>query len=214
MRGFSSGKKIGTGSGPSRISPQFEDLTLLDILRNIQEGTGILFSIDSSLETVPFSVSIQANDWEDAVSKLLIGFSRVEVWTDNLSTSRIWLLSGGRNVEVALAKPSRKTKHQTTRQEKPATRPKTRFRSIPPPVPASSVKFKVKMEDLPPHILFEPGVLSFFKSKGMKMPDNVKNIFGPNLEGLPTNMPISRHILSHPTFKNFLDSKGIQAPKA
>ena len=72
----------------------------------------------------------------------------------------------------------------------------------------------MKIEDLPPHILFEPGVLTFFKSKGIALPANVKNMFGPNLEGLPANMPISPHILNDPTFKGFLSSKGIQAPKA
>jgi hypothetical protein len=38
-------------------------------------------------------------------------------------------------------------------------------------------------------------------------------MFGPNLEGLPANMPISPHILNDPTFKQFLDSQGIQTPQ-
>jgi len=75
---------------PQGISLQFEDLSLLDVLRNIQEETGILFSIDPSLETVPFSSRIQANNWEDAVKKLLKGFSRVEVWTSKLALSQIF----------------------------------------------------------------------------------------------------------------------------
>jgi hypothetical protein len=57
-------------------------------------------------------------------------------------------------------------------------------------------------------------VLTYFKSKGIALPDKVKSMFGPNLEGLPANMPISPHILNDPTFKQFLDSKGVQVPKA
>ena len=201
---------------PSGISLQFEDLTLLDVLKNVQEETGILFSIDPSLETVPFNARIQANDWETAVRELLKGFSRVEVWTDNLETSRVWILSGGRNVEVAsLRSGNSRVNRQTTR---PVAKPQPRFRSAPTPVtkpaPAPVAKAQISIENLPPHILFEPGVLTFFKSKGVALPDNVKNMFGPNLEGLPANMPISPHILNDPTFKGFLESKGIQAPRA
>ena len=196
------------------ISLQFEDLTLLDVLRNVQDETGILFSIDPSLETVPFSARIQADNWEAAIRDLLKGFSRVEVWTDNLATSRVWLLSGGRNVEAAQnIAANRQTTRQTARVSPPQRRqPKPRFRTAPTPKPTASAS--IRAEDLPPHILFEPGVLTYFKSKGIALPDNVKSMFGPNLEGLPANMPISPHILNDPTFKQFLDSKGVQVPKA
>ena len=76
------------------ISLRFENLSLISVLQNIQEETSISFSIDPSMETVPFSATIQADDWEAAVRELLKGFNRVEVWTDNLQTSRIWVLSG------------------------------------------------------------------------------------------------------------------------
>ena len=203
-----------TKTEPGGISLQFEDLTLLDVLRNIQDETGILFSIDPSLETVPFSARIQADNWEPAIRELLKGFSRVEVWTDNLATSRVWLLSGGRNVEATQnIAANRQTTRQTTRVSSPQRRqPKPRFRTAPTPKPTASSSIRV--EDLPPHILFEPGVLTYFKSKGIALPDKVKSMFGPNLEGLPANMPISPHILNDPTFKQFLDSKGVQVPKA
>ena len=79
---------------PKGISLRFENLSLISVLQNIQEETGILFSIDPSMETVPFSATIQADDWEAATRQLLKGFSRVEVWTDNLQTSRVWVMSG------------------------------------------------------------------------------------------------------------------------
>jgi hypothetical protein len=76
------------------ISLRFENLSLISVLQNIQEETGILFSIDPSMETVTFSATIQADDWEAAARQLLKGFSRVEVWTDSLQTSRVWVMSG------------------------------------------------------------------------------------------------------------------------
>jgi hypothetical protein len=202
-----------TKNEPGGVNLQFEDLTLLDVLRNVQDETGILFSIDPSLETVPISARIQADNWEAAIRDLLKGFSRVEVWTDNLATSRVWLLSGERNVEAAQnIAANRQTTRQTRQVSSPQPR-KPRFRTA-PPAPAPVASSQIKIEDLPPHILFEPGVLTYFKSKGIALPNKVKSMFGPNLEGLPANMPISPHILNDPTFKQFLESKGVQVPKA
>jgi hypothetical protein len=203
---------------PNGISLRFENLSLIHVLRNIQEETGILFSVDPSLETIPFSATVKGDNWETAIHELLNGFSRVEVWTDNLETSRVWILSGGRNVEMA--SNNVRASQLQARQARPATKSNPRFRVAPAPAPKPKVrlsppvvKSSIRIEDLPPHILFEPGVLTFFKSKGIALPENVKNMFGPNLEGLPTNMPISPHILSDPSFKGFLESKGLQAPK-
>lgn len=199
------------GSSKS-VSLRFENLSLISVLQNIQDETGILFSIDPSIETQPFSATIQADNWEAAVRELLKGFSRVEVWTDNLETSRVWLLSGNgfqpedfkRNADIRLSKPA------PIKQ----TKQKPRAHTAPALVPARVANFKMKTEDLPPHILFEPGVLTFLKSKGLTLPQNVKNMFGPNLEGLPANMPISPHILNDTIFKAFLKSRGIQAPQS
>ncbi|MBL4664478.1 MAG: hypothetical protein JKY23_00725 [Nitrospinaceae bacterium] len=197
---------------PKGISLRFENLSLISVLQNIQEETGILFSIDPAMETVPFSATIQADDWEAAVRELLKGFSRVEVWTDNLQTSRVWIMSGegsqpdNRDADIRLSRQA------PTQQSKQRTQKKPRFRVAPAPAPVTNASLRI--EDLPPHILFEPGVLTFFKSKGIALPQNVKNMFGPNLEGLPANMPISPHILNDPTFTGFLQSKGISSPQS
>jgi len=195
---------------PKGISLQFEDLTLLDVLINIQEETGIIFSIDPALKTVPFSASVQAKDWEAAIRELLKGFSRVEVWTDNLQTSRVWILSGGSNQETASVQAGVTVQKRKPAPARPVAQRQPRFRTAPAP----KANLKLRVEDLPPHILYEPGVLTFFKAKGIALPNNVKSMFGPNLEGLPANMPISPHILNDPTFKNFLRSKGLSVPTA
>ena len=85
-------KKVAT----SKISLRFENLSLIYVLQNIQQETGVLFSIDPAMKTIPFSATIQADNWETAIKKLFKGFSRVEIWTGNLKTSRIWFVSGQR----------------------------------------------------------------------------------------------------------------------
>ena len=197
---------------PQDISLQFEDLTLLDVLRNIQDETGILFSIDPSVENVSFNARIHANNWESAVKELLKDFSRVEVWTNKLETSRVWVVSGGRNAleQVAKQNPNRALNRQAMPYPVRQRAPRVQLHPAPEPTASSTTR----IEDLPPHILFEPGVLTFFKSKGIQLPENVKSMFGPNLDGVPMNMPISPHILNDPTFINFLNSQGIQPPGA
>ena len=79
-----------------KINLRFENLSLIYVLQNIQQETGVLFSIDPAMQTIPFSATIQADNWETAIKKLFKGFSRVEIWTGNLKTSRIWFVSGRR----------------------------------------------------------------------------------------------------------------------
>jgi hypothetical protein len=64
---------------PGLCCVRFKELTLLDVLRNIQDETEILFPIDLSLETAPFSARIQADNLETSIRDLLKGFSWVEV---------------------------------------------------------------------------------------------------------------------------------------
>jgi hypothetical protein len=87
-------KSYSSEVAPKGVSLRFENISLISVLQNIQEETGIVFSIDPSMETVTFSATIQAGDWGAATRQLLKGFSRVEVWTDNLQTSRVWVMSG------------------------------------------------------------------------------------------------------------------------
>ena len=55
---------------PKGISLRFENLSLISVLQNFQEETGILFYIDSSMDTLPFSATIQADDWKTAAQQL------------------------------------------------------------------------------------------------------------------------------------------------
>jgi hypothetical protein len=90
-----------------KISLRFENLSLIYVLQNIQQETGVLFSIDPAMKTIPFSATIQADNWETAIKKLFKGFSRVEIWTGNLKTSQIWFVSGSRTQPKGFLKTKR-----------------------------------------------------------------------------------------------------------
>ena len=91
----------------NKISLRFENLSLIYVLQNIQQETGVLFSIDPEMKTIPLSATIQADNWETAIKKLFKGFSRVEIWTGNLKTSRIWFVSGRRTQPKGFLQPKR-----------------------------------------------------------------------------------------------------------
>jgi len=59
------------------------------------------------MKTIPFSATIQADNWETAIKKLFKGFSRVEIWTGNLKTSQIWFVSGSRTQPKGFLKTKR-----------------------------------------------------------------------------------------------------------
>lgn len=83
-----------TEVAPKRISLRFENLSLVNVLKSIHQETGVSFSINPEMETDPFSAAIQADNWETAIKELLKDFSRVEIWTGRLETSRVWVMSG------------------------------------------------------------------------------------------------------------------------
>jgi len=195
---------------PQEVTLRYKDSPLINVLKNIQEETGILFSIAPSLEAILITATIQADSWEDAVKQLLKPFSRTEVWTDNLETTRIWILAGSEiNSEDFKQQIKSPGKNRMTQPGLKRQNPKQGSST---PLPKFVDSSKNHIENLPSHVLFDPGVLTFLVSKGIELPENVKSMFGPNLERLPENNPIPPHILNDLIFIKFLKAQGIQLP--
>jgi hypothetical protein len=183
---------------PHGISLQFENLPLLDVLKNIQAETGILISIDPSLEELPVNLSIHADNWEGAIKNLLKRFNRVEVWTDNLKTSRVWLLSQAEINPVDFKL-----------QKRLAPRPK--------PIKITNSKNTNGVVDkafsqLPTHIQNDPEVLRYLYSKKVRLPKSITAKFGVNMKHLPPQRPMYSHVKNNLKFKRYLISTGLPLP--
>ena len=74
------------------IQLHFRDYPLGGILKNIHDETGIRFNLSPQMANNPISVDIEARNWKSSVRKLITDYSRIEVWTNRLKTSRIWLM--------------------------------------------------------------------------------------------------------------------------
>ena len=84
--------KTSINSTSKGIQLHFQDYPLGEILKNIHNETGIRFNISSEMEKNLISLDIEAKYWKNLVQKLIEGYSRIEVWTNQPKTSEIWLV--------------------------------------------------------------------------------------------------------------------------
>ena len=89
---YQSPQKNSINSTPKGIQLHFRDYPLGEILKNIHDESGIRFNLSSQMAKKPISIDIEAKHWKSSVRKLIEDFSRVEVWTNQPKTSRIWLV--------------------------------------------------------------------------------------------------------------------------
>ena len=87
-----SAQKNSINSTPKGIQLHFRDYPLGEILKNIHDETGIRFNLSPPLAKKTISVDIEAKNWKNSVRKLVEDYSRVEVWTNQPTTSQIWLV--------------------------------------------------------------------------------------------------------------------------
>jgi len=74
------------------IQLHFQDYPLGEILKNIHDEAGIHFNLSPKMANNSISIHIEAKNWKNSVQKLIADYSRLEVWTNQPKTSRIWLM--------------------------------------------------------------------------------------------------------------------------
>ena len=74
------------------IQLHFREYPLGEILKNIQEETGVFFSLSPQIAKNLINIDIEAKHWKSSVQKLIADYSRIELWTNQTKTSQIWLV--------------------------------------------------------------------------------------------------------------------------
>lgn len=190
---------------------KFDSIELQQAAQKITDKTGIIFTLGDGIRSRNVTVDIRASDWKTAIAELLTDFNRVEVWTDDLVNSRIWVLqenSGG--PPIIISKP------RSTRKPTVATQNRTpswsRNRKTDPP----EVVTNKTISTLPPHILMDPGVLKYLQSVGISLPENMRRNYENMLKDLEEiEIPISPTVWKTPQFQTYLrylESIGIPLP--
>ncbi len=77
------------------VRVHFKNQRLHEVLREIQDKTGIQFQMKDEMREVLITADIRASDWESALDRLLREFSLVKLWDSQSNLSRIHLLGVG-----------------------------------------------------------------------------------------------------------------------
>jgi hypothetical protein len=201
-------------------------VSLKYILGDISSQTGVQFFVSDNLQNHTLFAHVDADNWKTAIHQLLGDLSQMELWGDNLSSSKVWVF-GKENQEKKIASVNKPIKVSS----RPTSVPQTVL--IPKVVPAiakqnagglaepasfSSNSFtEAPVEDspingLPPHVRHDPEVLRFLNDHNVEMPPSVKNKYGERLEKLPAKRPLFPHVRKNRAFVKLLKSLGIRPP--
>lgn len=190
---------------------KFDSLELQEVVQEITDKTGIIFTLGDDIRNRNVTVDIQARDWKTAIDILFTDFNRVEVWTDDLVNSRIWVLqenSGSPPTIVSRSRPTRKPTVATQNRTTSWSRNKI---TDPPEVVTNKT-----VSTLPPHILMDPGVLKYLQSVGISLPEYMRRNYANMLKDLEEiEIPISQAVWDSPEFRSYLkylESIGIPLP--
>jgi hypothetical protein len=88
---------------PQGIRLHIKDRSLQEVLRYIQDSSGIRFFLPHTLLTVPVTADIAAPDWPTAVRQLLLPFQTAEVWEDGHTQLRQIFILGSQPAAPAPA---------------------------------------------------------------------------------------------------------------
>jgi|TARA_Y100000294_G_C8558141_1_gene337986 hypothetical protein len=209
-------------------------LPLEEVLKNISEETGITFILADSVSDQTVFTPDKTNNWKSTVKQLLRDYNTLQIWSDDLAKSRIWIFEEGQynsntspSAGIVNASLSDRTKKviqtPTIRAVQTMARPfdkadirvtqrpkeKRRRSFFEPGIQRNKVTIDVSFNLLPPHIRHDPEVLRFLHSRGVKLPEDIREKYGENMEYLPPERPMFRHVRNHPLYKRFLQAKGL-----
>ena len=103
---------------PQTVRLHIKDRPLQEVLRYIQDASGIRFSLPYTLLMSPVTAEIEAPDWPTAVRQLLGAFQTAEVWQDGDTQLRqVFILDS----EAAAPAPTVTTQGPSDNTDQPET---------------------------------------------------------------------------------------------
>lgn len=81
-----------TDSGLNSVTIKAQQVSLPDLLDKIATQSGIDFKVRGSMMKESISVDVQAENWTEAVQKVLVDYSRVELWGRDKMLTGVYVL--------------------------------------------------------------------------------------------------------------------------
>jgi hypothetical protein len=89
-------------SGKIGVIIKTQNITLQDLLENIEGLSGIEFRIKDKVMNHPISFDIEASNWTQGALRVLEGYNRIELWGDDKQLTGVMVL-GAMNPEMAFS---------------------------------------------------------------------------------------------------------------
>ncbi len=193
------------------IHIKFDSIELQQAAQEITDKTGIIFTLGYGIRNKNLTADIQADDWKTAITRLFTDYTRVEVWSDDLVNSRIWILQeNSGSPPVLISKPRSARKPNIVSENRTPSRSYNK-RTDPPDVITNKT-----ISTLPPHILMDPGVLKYLKSVDISLPEYMRRNYENMIKDLEDiEVPISPAVWKTPEFQSYLrylESIGVELP--
>lgn len=183
-------------------------------LKEIADQTGIKFFVSESIAQKSTYVHFRAKNWKSAVQQLLESYSTLALWSNNLTSSKIWVFENDDSRSSAdvpiLPRQSRPSVVTIPISTNPQVERPQFIASY--PMADISITEENPLNQLPPYIRFDPEVLRFLYSKGVEMTPEVKERFGEKLENLPPERQMFSHVRRNPMFEGVLKSLNLKYP--
>lgn len=106
---------------PQAIRLHIKDRPLQEVLRYIQDASGIRFSMPNRLLMTPVTAEIEAPDWPTVVRQLLGPFQTAEIWQDGDTQLRQVFILDGEAAAPAAAATMQTPSDNTEQPEAPET---------------------------------------------------------------------------------------------
>ena len=187
-------------------------LPLEEVLKDISVKTGITFILANSVSDQTVYAPAKTINWKSAVKQLLRDYSTLQIWSDDLAKSRIWIFGQGQynsTTSQSVGRVNTPLPDRTKKVIQTSTIRAIQTFSQPFYNPGIQKTVDNSFYKLPPHIRHDPEVLRFLHSKRIELPEEIREKYGEDLEYLPSERPMFRHVRNHPLYKKFLQANGL-----
>ncbi|MFQ5671601.1 MAG: hypothetical protein ACE5G9_00770 [Nitrospinales bacterium] len=149
--------------------------SLKDVLRRIQNDSGILFAVRDELGDITITARISAVDWTSAVKKLLEDFNKVELW-DRGRLRRVWLLGGGDSVGRSIQKTAKVLDEADQEHKKKKIIRGRKYKIFLSEEELGEITKFPSIEPLPDYLIHDSRYRKFLRQFGLESLDDLKDM--------------------------------------
>ena len=148
------------------ITLRVNDVPLSEVLRSIENQTGIHFHASPSVSNDWITIELKAPDWQTAMKFLLEPYGRMEMWGPRLDMTEIYILSRTNEGQSYSSQRQQNLTPSHSGAESPLMLTKEQYLKI------VSGSYRAPLS---PELLDDPDIRSFLNQNGVNSPEDLKD---------------------------------------